>query len=489
MSSIPATLERRALSLGGSNAFEYAMQFIVPVVLTRTLDANQFGEYRLLWLAVNALMLVLPMAMSHSLYYFVPRSDAAAQRLYINQTLLWLAGAGLVGAWIISLSNPLLPQKFVGVTSHHATVVPAFAFAWIFASLLDVLPTADERVSWQARATVALSAVRAVAVSGAALATHALEPVLWALLACTGLKIALLLGYVATKHGVGGPVFRRNAFREQMTQGAPFALSSILHGVRGQADQWIAAALFSVAQFASFSMATVLGPLVLVFRRSVVQAFLPSMSRLESAGEVQAMIGLNSRANVMVALLVYPILAFAFTFAEELVTLVYTATYLDAAPVLRVYSIGLLAYVVEVVSVLFVLRQGPFAARINAILLFVALPLSWLGATRWGLVGCALGSVVAVYTERVLSLQRIAQLTGTRVARLQDWGAIAGILAAAAISSAAAGALLHDVAWPPLATLAAGGMVVAMLYPAALFLTGQARQLADFFASLRAARA
>jgi O-antigen/teichoic acid export membrane protein len=489
MSAVPASLERRALSLGSSNAFEYAMQFFVPVVLTRTIDANQFGEYRLLWLAVNALMLVLPMCMHNSLYYFVPRSDPARQRLYVNQTMLYLAVAGIVAAWALSLWNPLLPHKLEGVVSHHPAVVPAFAFAWIFASLLDVLPTADERVSWQAKATYALAAVRAIAVSVAAVATHALEPVLLALLACTGLKIALMLGYVATHHGVGGPVMRRDAIREQVTQSAPFALSSILHGVRGQGDQWIAAALFSVAQFASFSMAIVLGPLVLVFRRSVVQAFLPSMSRLQSAGEVQAMIGLNSRANAMVALLVYPILAFAFTFAEELITLVYTATYIDAAPVLRVYSIGLLAYVVELVSVLFVLRQGPFAAKVNAIVLLIALPLSLLGAMRWGLVGAALGSVVAVYVERVISLQRISRLTGMRVAALQDWGAIAGILGAAAISAAAAGAFLSNFDWPPLVTLAAGGLVVALLYPAALYVTGQARQLADFFASLRAARA
>ena len=40
------------------------------------------------------------------------------------------------------------------------------------------------------------------------------------------------------------------------------------------------------------------------------------------------MLDLNSRANIMVATIVYPLLAFAFAFAEDLVTLVYTATYL-----------------------------------------------------------------------------------------------------------------------------------------------------------------
>jgi len=286
-----------------------------------------------------------------------------------------------------------------------------------------------------------------------------------------------------------GPLARRESFAAQLKQAAPFALSGALHGIRNQGDQWIAAALFSVAMFASFSIATVLAPLVQLFRQSVNNVFLPSMSRLESAGEVEAMLRLNNRANIMVALLVYPMLAFAFVFAEPVIALVYTSAYLDAVPVLRLYALGLLASVVELVSVLFVLRQGGFAARVNAIVLCIALPLSWLGATRWGLIGAAIGSVTALYAERILSLHRIAQLAQIPVTRLQDWGALLGILAAAALSAAVAGAALRAGAWSPLATLAAGALVFAAIYPAALFVTGQARQVADVYASLRAARA
>ena len=65
------------------------------------------------------------------------------------------------------------------------------------------------------------------------------------------------------------------------------------------------------------------------------------MSRMQAAGDVRGMLELNSRANVMVGTLLYPLLAFAFAFADELVTLVYTAAYLEAAPVMRVYIVGM----------------------------------------------------------------------------------------------------------------------------------------------------
>ena len=45
------------------------------------------------------------------------------------------------------------------------------------------------------------------------------------------------------------------------------------------------------------SVATVLAPLVQIFRQSVNNVFLPSMSRLQSEGDFKAMLKLNSRAN------------------------------------------------------------------------------------------------------------------------------------------------------------------------------------------------
>ena len=144
----------------------------------------------------------------------------------------------------------------------------------------------------------------------------------------------------ARHHGFGAPWFDRQAFADQFRQIAPFGLASALYGLRSQADQWIAATLFALHSFAAFSVAAVLKPLVTIFRRSVLEAFVPKMSRLQAAGDVRGMLELNSRGNVLVGTLLYPVLAFAFAFAEELVTLVYTAAYLEAAPVMRVYIAG-----------------------------------------------------------------------------------------------------------------------------------------------------
>src|SRR3954465_12390961 len=99
-------LRRRAMSLGAAKAFDYAMQFLLPVVLVRCLDTATFGEYRLVWLAVGTLMYLAPFNMAPTLYLFLPRSDERLRRLYINQTFVFLGFSGLLCALLVSPWNP-----------------------------------------------------------------------------------------------------------------------------------------------------------------------------------------------------------------------------------------------------------------------------------------------------------------------------------------------------------------------------------------------
>jgi O-antigen/teichoic acid export membrane protein len=413
-------LTHRALSLGAANAFDYGIQLLLPVVLVRCLDPEAFGQYRLLWLAAGTVMAIVTQSMAGSLYYFLPRSAAGAKRLYINQVLLFLAAAGLAGAWAVSRWNPWLPSQ-MQVLASHGIIVPAFVLLWVIASLLDLLPTIEERVRWQAAATVGLASLRALSLSLAALLTQALAPVVVVLLAFVAFKTVLLLVYVARFHGIGGPVFERRAFADQFRQAAPFGAAGALYGLRAQADQWVAAALFSVSQFASFSIAAVLGPLVNLFRQSVIQAFLPSMSRLQAGGDLRGMLRLNAGANALTATLIFPLLAFIFVYAEEIVSVVYTGAYANAAPAMRVYICGLAVLSIELVTVMLLLRQGDFAMRVNALVLPCSAGLSWLLAGHVGLAGAAAGSVAAVYLDLAFTLHRISRCAGIPLRRLQDW--------------------------------------------------------------------
>jgi O-antigen/teichoic acid export membrane protein len=480
--SIPEKLAPRAMSLGAANALDYALQFLLPVVLVRYLSPEAFGGYRLLWLVTGTVMAVVTQAMAGSLYYFLPRSDADGKRLYINQAILYLGAAGLIGAWAVSGLNPWLPRNVRDLAGTEV-LVPLFVLLWVMASLLDLIGTAEERVRWQTRVVVGLSALRAVALSATAVLTRELEPVILALLGFAAFKLALLIGYVARHHGVRGPFLRRSAFVEQLRQSAPFGFAGALYGLRGQADQWVASGLFPVAMFASFSIAALLGPLVHLCRQSVGQAFLPSLSRLEAAGDNRGMLALSARASVMVATLAYPLLAFAFVFGRDIVTVIYTSAYVDAVAVMRIYIVGLIALVIEPASIMLLLRQGAFSMRIGVLALLFSVAVSFAGARLFGLAGAAAGSVTAIYFEHLVTLWRIARRTGIPLRRVQDWRSLGLLLACAALAGLAAWGVVS--CFGPLESAVRafiGGLMLGGVYLGLVVLCGLGR---DWWMALR----
>lgn len=470
-------LQRRALSLGAANAFDYGMQFILPVVLVRFLPQEAFGGYRLLWLMVTTAMLLIPLSMPQSLYYFLPRSTPDERRLHVHHTVVYLAAAGLIGGLLCSPSNPLLPAS-VGALAAYGALIPTLVVLCAVSIMLDILPTIDERVHWQSGIIIALSLLRTVTLGIGAWLSGSLEVLILLLLALMLFKLILLLGYLHRSHGLQGPWLDWPILVGQFRHAAPLGLSSALYGLRIQADQWVAASLFALGSFASFSIAAVLGPMVNLCRQSVNHVFLPTMSRLQANGDLAGMIGLNSSANVMVARLTYPLLAIAFVFAEEIITLIYTQAYVDAAPVMRIYAIGLLIFAVELSSIVLLMREGAFALRLNLATLAASVALSWFAAHHFGLAGAALGSTLALYADRIATLRRIGIATGTPLAKLQDWSTLGTLLLFAMLAGALAwsitGSLLTGSI--PLLRLTVGTSLLCAVYGGLLLLSEQLNQ-------------
>jgi O-antigen/teichoic acid export membrane protein len=460
-------LARRALSLGVVKALDQGLQFLLPIVLVRCLDAHTFGEYRLLWLAIGTVMALAPFSMPGALYYFLPRSDAETRRLYVHQTIAFLAVTGLVAAFIVSPLDPWMPKTLEPLAKYGA-VVPVFVALWVVCVLLDFLPTIEERIPLQAAANISMAIARAGLTAAAAWFTRDMGVIVWVLLAVVLLKLSFLIAYVQRFHGWKRPWFSGKVFRGQIHYTAPFGVSSAAYVLRGQADQWVAASLFTLHSFAAFSIAAILGQVVNLFRQSVVEAFMPSMSRMEAAGELKSMMEMNARANAMVGMLLFPLLGFVFAFAEDIVTLIYTASYVDAAPVMRVYVIGMLALVVELNSVLQLLRQGVFNLGLSLLILAVSVPLSWAGGVELGLAGAAIGSAVALYLDRVLVLRRISRITGVPVRSLQHWRSLARCLAWTVVATIGAWLVGHELFAdsPIILRLAMGGLVLAAVYGA-----------------------
>ena len=468
------SLRAGAMSLGAANAIDYGLQFLLPVVLARTLDTVDFGVYRLFWLVTSTALALSVLGFPQSLYYFLPRAAGSEKRLYINQAILFLAVTGFLAAVAILPGSPLLPHN-ANLLSAYGLLPSAFVLLWIVSNILDTLPTADGNVLWQAKAIIGLSVIRTLALSGTAILTGSITAVLWALLAFVLFKLTLLTAYMVSHYGIGKPYASKCTFREQAGYAIPFGLAGMLYNLRGQVDQWIVATLFTVSQYAAFSVASVLAPLVGLFRQSMNQAFMHRMSMHQADGDTAAMLDINNRANVALALILFPLLALAFAFPHALISLIYTTAYVQGGDVMRVYVVGMFALSVELNNVILLLNEGKFATRVNIVALCVCIAGSLVFVQIYGLAGAAVGSVIAVFVERILTLNRIGKRLSLPLRELQDWSTLGKILLAAAIGAMVTWVALPAIipaTFPMLVQLGSAGIVLAVVYLMALLLLG-----------------
>jgi len=458
--------------LSGAFFLKRLLNLVTPVFLVRFLDVSEYGEYQLFWLIANTALLLAPMGMSRSLLYFIPRLSVAERAQFVSQTILYLCLAGLLAALLLSPWSPLLPESMLSDRSG-GLVITGFVFLWIVSSLIEILPSADQNVGWQAKAIVGLAIFRNTLVITTAAVTDSLNSIYFVLLLFVCAKVAVLAVYCVGHYGWRFLRFDLSRVGEQLRYALPFGLSNTLTQMRGKAEQWIVAILFVPSTFGLFSIVLMVVSALSMLRKSIGQVITPKMSRSESKGDLKRVLALNNRGNLAASMLVFPAATYLFAFAEPVIELVYTQQYLGAAPILRIYLVIALLSVVEVATLLVIFKQGKFVLKVSGFLVVFSVAASYLGATLIGLKGVAIGSLLAMFISKLINFHRASRLLEIPLHKLQDWKALLVIMVTAALSATFAwyttGILNSGLIW---VDVVFAGVILAISYAGFLFAFG-----------------
>lgn len=450
------SLARKMAGVGLTQIVEFGLQLLTPVVLVRLLDADVFASYRWLLLLVGTMAAIAPLGMIISLFYFLPRVAPRAKLQFILQAAahLFLMACLLAGgAWVL---RAYLPGEG-GLFTEHGLWLMGFAVAWVVGVLLDQLPTADERVLWQMVLSIGLIVVRTLVLVWVAWRWQSLAAILYALCAFVLLKLALLAWYAVRFHRQHD--WQRGRLKEHVAHAWPLGLGALLFNFRRQLEQWLVAAMFTPLQFAAFSIAAALAPVMVMARKSVGLVLMPGMSRAQDRGDLQSMLKVNQAGNLVVTAFMSPLLAVVAVYADVLVVWAFTDQYQDVANVLRVFVALWFLQMIDFNALVVMLSEGGYVSRINAPLLVLALAASYVGAKMWGLPGAALGSVVTTYIERILLARRLALRLNTTFYRVQPWRATVGMSVVALASCLACRWGATALALPPLVAMMGTGVV------------------------------
>jgi O-antigen/teichoic acid export membrane protein len=417
------SLRRSAILLAIAGGVEFGLQMLVPIILVRCIDETTFGQYRLLWLMASTAFAIAPAFMPQSLFYFLARAEQEQKRIFIGNVLVYSIVVACVVGVVTSGWNPLLQNAARTLFFQTLGISSLFLVFSLMSMMMDALPTADGRARWQAHSTIALSLLRALALTIAAWTLQSIIGLAFAMLLVAVARMLLLLYYIRAYTG-GWITWQMTSMKKQLAYALPFAVGNALFLLRAQADQWVVISMLPAAAYATFSIASVVLPIATLIRQPVYNAMMPHLNSAHARGDATEAARLIAKSNGATALLLVPIVGGLFATAPELVEIIYTSRYQQTAPIMQVYLIGMMINAFAVGHVLPALNKGRFAAFNSACCLVVSVSLSIIGVLYLGLIGAALGSVITLAISELWSLKVVARTLGREMREILDWSAL-----------------------------------------------------------------
>ncbi len=362
----------------------------------------------------------------------------------MGEAYVLLGGMGLAASLAVVAGRDFIAQA-LGNPALSDALLPYAPYPFL-AFITAVMPTALVAVG-RAGLAAALNAIAGALVTVAVLAAVAIEPD--AAHMAAGLVAAQLCAALASTYVVHrtvgislrhGEVAR--GMRVLLAYGLPLALTGLAGKFAFQFDRLVVSRDFTTALFAVYVVGAVELPLTAVVQQSVNSVLVPALARHYAAGDLAGMSALWRRAIRRTSLVLLPLFVFFMLTADATIRLLFGASYAQSADVFRIY----LLLVPLRVATYGLITQAIGRTRINLTASFVllalnaALVLALVGPL--GLIGPALGTVLATFGMAFYYLVRLRAVLGLTIRALFPWSMLAVNLALSALAAIPAAVLV-----------------------------------------------
>jgi O-antigen/teichoic acid export membrane protein len=439
-----------------------ALTVAVPMVLARVLLPASYGTFKQGWLVSQTLILILPMGLTQSLYYFVPREPAARDR-FVAQTVWAHLVLGAVAAAILLAGGPLLAAHFsnpeLGTVTRWLAMFTALSIA---GAPLDIAWNASGRIGAAALARLATEGGRSLALVAGALATGTVDGALAGMTVAAALRAAVTVGALFRAHGASASA---SALRRQFAYALPFGLAFVLIVPQQQFHHYAVGATVSAAAFAVYSVGTFQLPVVDVLYTPVSELLQIGLAESDGKGRPpSAGLPLFHEAVLQLAFAFVPIVGFLAIAAHEIISLLFSPVYLGAVPIFRVAAFSVLLAALPLDGVLRARAQNRFMLRLSAAKLAATVALVLAGLSLAGPIGALVGWIAAEALARAAMLRRTAALFEVPLREVLPLRALARQAGATAFAMPFAWVVVESLPAPLFAQIAASGLVFCAAY-------------------------
>lgn len=437
---------------------------ISPMLLTRLLSVEEFGQYREFLLYASVLEVIAGYNIFTSLLRFVAHQPEHRQQ-FVDQSLLMVLGTSTLVIAGAALLNWIFDGALVG---DYMLPLGIFIFVYVNVDFWEHMWLAQRRLGAVFAYTTGRLIARIVTVVTAAWLSGDVQVIIWSLVTLETLRfLASLVAWARYRQG-GHRL--ESGWREHLRFCGPIGATHVLVGLNKSMGSLYVAKLLGPVGLAHYAIGTYMRPIIAVLRNSLSDALLPEMSsQLRSPQHADSLL-MWRRMTVVAAILLIPAAVLLARFADTIVVTLFGEDYQVAVPVFQLYLLVLFREIVDFAVPLRAINRtkplmyGTFVSIVvNAIFLAILLP-------TVGLIGAAIAFIIARTIEGFYLARQTAKVYEASTGGLIKWGDIGKVALAAALASITLATSFWTHTMGLFGVLAAGCCFMAVYVPMLLLL-------------------
>ncbi len=387
------SLKLSALFLVLSRGLQALSGILLLIILVRIFDKGDMAVYQKVILFSSIGSILFSLGFPQIFYYFLPRIDKLAHRNFILRSLTALLMILLSISTLIWLAVKNIQWLGVewDITLQVSLILSALLI--IHQAILNIFVSVECGIE-SARQSFYFSIGSFISVVTVTLIFRDIEYSL--LMLCGVYLIVCLIGvkkilFIYRKHKNHN--ICDYSLSEVIKTSIPMWGASISGQMNRILDSVVVLALFTPAVFSVFNMGARELPVVTIVAFNLTHVILPSLVRYYELGDAKSFLTRWHKSIIVSSVIVYPIFAFSFYYAEELVSTLYTDSYIDAVSIFRIYLLLLILRVTAYGQVLNVIGLSQKVAVVAVCGLLGNVAFSFILARAYGWEGPAIVTV------------------------------------------------------------------------------------------------
>ena len=412
------TIAHGAVVTSGAVSAQRALSTATEFVLTRGLGPVTYGVYALAWRIAQVLSRLVTFGSVPALQRFLPAADDAAQRSRVTGlAYVTTIGFGSVIAVSVWLLAPLINERtvtepaFTPVMRLFGLLVGLLGLVMIVAAIFRAIGSARGEVLFN---KLLRPSARLVGATLALALGYSVVGVAGAMVVC---MLALVVigvpastrstGIVPRVHGI------RSEARRFYNHAGPVAMSSLGKVFQNRVDILLVGALLTAVDAGTYNVVLVLISITWIPLLSFNQLLPPVASDLYADDQMETLNAVYSSATRLIVTTVLPFLAVLGVYGEQLLA-VFGPTYVRGYVPLVVYLGGVfVGSAVGATGWLLMMTDHQYARMLlDWILAVLNVALTYAFTVRFGLIGAALGTSLAIATQNGLQVLLLRHFEG-----------------------------------------------------------------------------